>query len=331
MGHRNWGSVVRLRAKGVKLAALSVVGSMLVLSGLGDLREAEALAVTQSVAKLAGNFTDDTTYSSGSGGNYASSTVGTLVGPGGPVADAIGASLSFTTRYAALLVADTDVNGSGNSASTGTLTASYRISFSVTAAAGMSYIIVVTEKMLGELTAVGDGAGVGTGILSNVTGTYSGKGTQAGSLNLATSSTNTSPTTIGTAADVTISNNGTATITGIVGTGSAQNFTIDFSWTMSAASTTSGNDQGDESAVRLGQPTLTTLTGTTAGSYPGGVTDVPTRVSTCTTTPPDFNNCDGHLVTVNVIETPIPATLALVGLGAVAGGGVSRWRRWRRR
>jgi hypothetical protein len=76
--------------------------------------------------------------------------------------------------------------------------------------------------------------------------------------------------------------------------------------------------QGDEGAVRLGQPTLTSLTGTTVGGYPGGVSDVPSRESTCTSMPPDFCGCDGHLVTVSITEVPLPPTLSMVGFGLVA-------------
>lgn len=308
-------------------AGIAALGFTAVFMAPAVAPPAEALTVTQSVTKLAGNFADDTDYTDRT---YASSVVSTLVTPGGTIPDAIGASRTFTVHYAALLAADKDANGTATT-TTGTRTASYRVSFSVTAGAGVQYVIVVNSKMLGELTAVGDEDGTGNGTISNVTGTYTGAGTQTGSLNLATATTNTSAGTAGVAADVSISQNGTLTITGLLGTGAAQNFTLDFTWTMSATSTTAGNDQGDEAAVRLGQDALTTLTGTTAGSYPGGVTDVPSRISTCTTTPPDFGSCDGHTVTVSITEVPAPPTLSLLGLGLAAGGGGIYWRRWRRR
>jgi len=308
------------------------MAALLVVLALGS--EASALTVTNSVAKLAGNSADDTTWPTavGNSGNYSSSTVTTLVSPGGTIPDAFGATRTFTTRYSALLVADSDQNGSSNSQTTGTFTASYRISFSVTAGVGVKYTIYVTEKMLGELTAVEDGQGIGNGTISNVTGTFSGGGVQSGTLALATGASNTSPAvSAGPDADVTISKNGTLQVTGLIGTGAVQNFTVDFTWTMSASSTTSGNAQGDEAAVRLGQPALTTLFGTTAGDYPGGTADVPTRSATCTTTAPDFGGCDGHLVTVTVTEAPLPASLSLLGFGLVTGAGGLWLRRWRRR
>jgi hypothetical protein len=284
---------------------------------LGGLREAEALAVTQSVAKLGGNFTDDTNYSDRS---YASSAVGTVTAPGGPIPDAIAATLSFTTRYVALLVGDGDAQNVDGI--TGTKTASYRISFSVTAGLGVQYNLTVDTRLLGELTHVNDGKSPGSSTLSLVTGTYAGAGTQSGTLSLTGPTSNNS--TDGT--DVGISNTSVFTVTGLVGTGAAQNYTIDFTWTMSATSDTSGTNLGDEAAVRLGQsPPLATLTGTTAGDYPGDNTRV-----TCLGDV-DLSLCDGHTVHVSVTEVPIPPSLSLVALGLATGGGGLWWRRWRRR
>ncbi|HEU5109329.1 MAG TPA: hypothetical protein VFT95_12360, partial [Micromonosporaceae bacterium] len=100
----------------------------------GFAQQAEALAVTNTVTKLAGNFTDDTDYTDRA---YATSAVGTVTSPGGPIADAPGATLSFTTRYVALLVGDGDAQNVDGI--TGTKTASYRIQFTVTAGAGVQY------------------------------------------------------------------------------------------------------------------------------------------------------------------------------------------------
>jgi hypothetical protein len=85
--------------------------------------------------------------------------------------------------------------------------------------------------MLGELTNVNDGGGTATGAFSNVT---------RAAQNLATLGSNTSPGSGATAADMVILQNGSVLISGLTGTGSAQNFTVDFMWTMSATSTTSG-------------------------------------------------------------------------------------------
>jgi hypothetical protein len=317
---RNWVSVVRFRATGVTLSALLTLGAVLFASGLvGPAREAEALAITQSVTQT-GDFTQDATYTDRT---YATSTTATPVAPGGPVADSIGATLTFTSRYSALFAADRDASGNAIS-STGTLSAKYQVNFSVTAAAGFQYIVQIDTRMLGELTAVNDGKQSSTGTIGNVAGTYTGPGTTSGSLNLTLNLSNS--TDAGT--DISFSQTGVFTITGLVGTGAAQNFVLDFTWDMSAASTTTGANIGDEAAVRLGQTALTALTGTSAGNYPGGGGDVPNRVSCNGST--DLSTCDGHTVKVTVTEIPAPPTLSLVALGFAAVSGIS-WRRWRRR
>jgi hypothetical protein len=317
---RDLGSVARLRATGVMASALLALGATLFASGLpGHVREAEALAITQSVTQT-GDFTQDATYTDRT---YATSTTATPVAPGGPVADSIGATLTFTSRYSALFAADRDATGNVTS-TTGTLSAKYQVNFSITAAAGFQYIVQVDTRMLGELTAVNDGGKASTGTIGNVTGTYTGAGTTSGSLNLTLNLNNTTDT----GADVSFSPTGVFTITGLVGTGAAQNFVLDFTWTMSASSTTNGANIGDEAAVRLGQTALTTLTGTTAGDYPGAGGDVPSRVSCDGST--DLSTCDGHTVMVTVTEIPAPPTMSLVALGFAAVSGFS-WRRWRRR
>ena len=321
MGYRDLSSVVRLRASAVKLSALSVVGAMLLASGpLGDLREAEALAITSQSVTQTGDFTQDSTYTDRT---YATSTTATPVLPGGPVADSIGATLTFTSRYSALFAADRDADGTGTS-TTGSLNAKYQVNFSVTAGAGFQYVVQVDTRMLGELTAVNDGKQTSTGTIGNVTGTYTGPGTTGGSLNLTLAQTNATDAGV----DVSLSQTGVFTITGLVGTGAPQAFVLDFTWSMSATSQTNGANIGDEAAVRLGQTALTTLTGTTAGDYPGAGGDVPSRVSCNGST--DLSTCDGHTVKVTVTEIPAPPTLSVVALGLAAVSGMS-WRRWRRR
>jgi hypothetical protein len=295
----------------------------------GPALKAQALTVTHTVSNLAGNFSQDTSYADRT---YAISDVGTVVSAGGPVADAVGANLTFTTRYMALLVADKDANGTATT-TTGISTAAYRVQFNVTAAAGVVYTLAVDTRILGELTHNNDETGTASSSIANATGTYAGPSGNAptGTLSLTNIAANTA--TNGT--DVAFSDSNTFTITGIVGTGAPQVFTLDFTWTMLASSITTGNDQGDESAVRLGLPAATTLTGTTAGDYAGS----PSRLSTCTSTFPAFGGCDGHLVTVKVTETqaapavgvPLPAPLLLVGIGLAGLLGKKTWRRRGRR
>ncbi len=281
---------------------------------------AEGLTVSGATAtKLAGNFADDTDYTDRS---YATSSVGVVTSPGGPIPDAPGASLSFTTRYVALLVGDGDA--SSQDGITGTKTASYRIQFSVTAGAGVQYSLSIDTRLLGELTTVDDNTGKpGAGTISNVTGTYvSGGGTTGGTLNL-TSNTSLSSETGG---DSQFLNTSTFTVFGLTGTGGVQNFTLDFTWTMSATSDSNGANIADEAAVRLGQsPPLTTLTGTTAGNYPGDNSRVSCLGSV------DLSSCDGHTVRISVNEIPAPASLSLLALGLVTGGSGVCWRRLRRR
>jgi len=296
---------------------LAVLAAAVLCAVSGLAQSAEALTVSNTVTKLAGNFADDASYTDRA---YATSSVGTVTGPGGPIPDAPGASLSFTTRYVALLVADGDA--SSEDGSTGSRTASYRLQFTVTAGAGVQYSLAISTQLLGELTHVDDGKNPAATTIGNVTGTYVGGGTTGGTLSLTSAASNSSDT----GADTAISKTSTFAVFGLTGTGAAQTYTLDFTWTMSATSDSNGANIADEAAVRLGQSAPPgTLTGTTAGNYPGDNSRVSCNGSV------DLSNCDGHTVRVSVNEIPAPASLSLLALGLVTGGSGVCWRRWRRR
>jgi hypothetical protein len=284
---------------------------------------AEALSVSSlSIAKSAGNFAD-ATDNTGDERSQLASDVAIILGPGGAVADTLGASNTFSTRYFSLLAADAD--GKGKSVDTGTQTSDYRVTFTVDVGLGVSYTLKLDTKMFGALTLVDDQSGKGknaTAEISDVTGKLGG-GTLAG-LGLATS--NKATTDDGSNMEINQSN----TLT-IVATGT-QTFTLDFTWTGRALS------NPDEAAVRLGF--AGTLSDVTADDYPG----VGSRKANCSPgTMGALGACsgggfaDGHFLTVLVTITdvpgppgvPGPAPLLLLGLGAVGLGGGVAWRRRR--
>jgi hypothetical protein len=298
-------------AYGRYMAAVLVAGAV----ALGAAVEAHGLSITSlSIAKnlpgtntSAGNFGDFTVISGATQDQEGKSSVSTPVSPGTPVTDTAGNSLTFSTRYAALLVADR--SASSGTADTGTRTSDYRVQFTVNVGTGVTYSLQVDTKLFGALTIVHDNPGGATASISDVTGKLGGGTEETLGLATSASASNSSANTTNTNTEINKTNTYTSSFTG------TQTFTLDFSWTLRALS------QTDEAAIRLG--IAGTLGGISADDYPG--TLFPRTIS-----------LDGHFLTVLVTITrvpppsvPMPASLLLVGLGAVGLGGMA-WRRRRR-
>lgn len=180
-----------------------------------------------------------------------------------------------------------------------TINSDYTLTFTITGALPVTqWEIVLGTRITGSLTAVDDNAGLGNGgnaTLTAVTGRLNGVVDAQLGLASAGSSGSTSSTS-GVQTSINVTNSKTVT-----GTGNGS-FTLRFTWTSTATSPQALNG-GDEHAVRLGADGP--LGGATADDYPG----VGNRNQAN----------DGHFVnaTLNVLVVPEPATIALLGVGAV--------------
>jgi hypothetical protein len=249
---------------------------------------AQALSISGiAIAAPAGN----TANSIGTtGSNRFQIASATSLGPlPGPVADVAGASLSFDTRYAALVASDREAGG-GTTATNAT--ASYTITFTVNNPTGGTYRIDLGSSRIGALTLVNDGGGNATATLGAVTGLLNGVANP--SLALAA----VGPLS-GAAGGNQAFSQATPTLS-IVDSALTKTFTLAFSWTASTSSSR------DEAAVRLG--ISGGLGTTTADDYPG----VGGRSAAG----------DGHLVhvalTLLTVPEPSPALLVAAGLLALA-------------
>jgi len=217
-------------------------------------------------------------------------------------------SSSFSTRYAAVVGAD--IGGLGANDLTRSLTASFTISFEVTAGAGGMWDVILDFGRTGAMTVVSDGNGDATVALGALSGTQAGAGAlSAGSLGLgALSAGNTANQ--GQSPNVAFAQTGSATISG-VGTGSAQLVSISFSFTASATSNDrpgGATPEGDEAALRLGLTSA--LSGFGADDYPGAGGRDP--------------NGDGFMLTATLVPEPDTAVLISLGLGGLAVMGSDR-------
>lgn len=261
---------------------------------LGAAGSAEAATISGlSIVKNGGNTAD-----SGSGGVALVSTVQVL---------SSGAT-AFQTRYAANVAADVGAFASTQGI---TLNANYTITFSVTHANGVNYQVDVGSLMNGALTYIDDAAGLGGNgaaadlTIGNVSGSRTGGTSQTGSLGLASSTSLVGGSNTSGVNQV-INASGAATIFN-VGTGAAQVYTLNYTFSATARSTCSGLcvSGGDEKAVRLGAPGFADsgafLANTTADNYPG----VGNRTQAN----------DGHFITVTI--TPEPGSLVLLTAGLI--------------
>jgi hypothetical protein len=245
---------------------------------------AHALSITGiAIAPSAAN-TADASGTTGANRFQIASSAGLVGSAPAPVADLAGASLSFDSRYAALVAADRESNG-GTTAQTAT--ESYTITFTVNNPLGGSYRIDIDTSRVGALTLVDDSTGSATASLGAVVGTLGGVANAA----LALPALGPLSGTAG--ADQGFSQTGSTLQ--VFGSATTATFTLAFDWTASASSSR------DEAAVRLG--IAGSLATTTADDYPGAGG----RVA----------SADGHLVhvAVTLLAVPEPGTLPLLAMG----------------
>ena len=225
---------------------------------------------------------------------------------GGVAADLLGSSVSASTRYAQLVMADRDNNGPASRSAT----AHYHLTFTVDAPLGIVYDLEIDTLRLGALTS-GDDSTLGTAnvVLGAVNGIYSGPGAPVGGLNMLGQSFFDQFTP----RNDSINQSNSLTIAGLSG---PQVITLTFDWNASASSNgTTGTFgwPGDEAAMRLG--ISTSYTGAAAATYPG----------------PGSRNAagDGHFVNISatIVEVPEPSTYVLAGLSVLSFGAVALRRR----
>lgn len=264
-----------------RIARLTFAASLVLWAGA-----AEALSITGiSVATDAAN-TADASNNSGASRYQIASSAGLSGSAPGPVADVVGASVSFDTRYAALLAADREAAGGSDTRSA---TASYTITFTIDNPTGGNYRIDIDTSRVGALTLVSDGAGTGSASIGAVLAMIDGSA--AAGLGLAA---------VGPLAGAASANQGfsqSSTTLSLFDSAVTRTVMLSFTW---SASVTSAQD---EAAVRLGLGGL--LGTTTADDYPG----VGGRSAAN----------DGHHVGVGVtlLSVPEPMALVLLALGLV--------------
>lgn len=292
-----------------RLAGLALAG---VLANLAALSPVEALSITGLSVTTTGtntaDFTDDVGSERSQNLSATSSTAFTPIS--GSVADTVGSTVSFSTRYASLLAADADTASTTQSR---TQVSAYQVQFTVNAGASVKWVVTINTRRVGDMTVISDTSGNSgtTASLGAVTGTVNGNANAALGLPL---DSFTGPN--GNADGDKAFSQDLAGVLTLQGSGT-QTFTLAFTWT----DTVTSAPAADEVAIRMGL--AGTLTGLTADDYPGN----PSRTLTCNS---GFTNCDGHFVDVNVI-VPHPPTLSLLGIGVGAISGSLWWRRWRRR
>jgi hypothetical protein len=256
------------------------LSALLVLAG----PRAEAVSISGiAIAPGAGN-TADASGTNGANRFQIASATSVVGSTPGPVADVTGASLSFDTRYAALVAADREAGGGTTAANA---TASYTVTFTVNNPSGGSYRLDIGSSRIGALTLVTDSGGDATATLGAVSGTLDGVANAA--LALAAMG----PVTSASSTDVPFSQ-ATPTLS-IFDSALTRTFTLAFTWTESASSSR------DEVAVRMGL--AGSLATTTADDYPG----VGGRVA----------SGDGHFVHVGLtlLSVPEPSTCLLLAGG----------------
>lgn len=203
---------------------------------------------------------------------------------------------AFQTWYRAGVY--TDAGGTGAVSNTASLLVSYRIEFTVAAAANEGWRLDVTTHRAGALTCLDDGQGQCAVSLGPVTGIVFGIGSlSSGTLGLPGISSGITSIS----RDIPFDQSEVASIIG-EGTGSV---ILDFGFSATAQTLVLGSGssaQGDEAAIRMGIPGR--LTSFTAGNYPG----IGNRTA--------FD--DGHIVSVSLVDRgpiPEPDTALLLGLG----------------
>jgi hypothetical protein len=254
---------------------------------------AHGLAITgHSVATDAAN-TADASGTAGANRFQVASSVGLVGSAPGPVADLVGASVSFDTRYAALLAADREAGGGTTAQSA---TAAYTITFTIDNPTGGAYRIDIDTSRVGALTLVNDGGGASNASASIGALLAFIDGAAAPGLGLAA---------VGPLSGAAGGNQGfsqSSTTLSLFDNALTRTITLAFTWSASASSSQ------DEAAVRLGLGG--SLATTTADDYPGAGGRTAAN--------------DGHTVGVGVTLLSVPEPMALVllalGLAGLARG-----------
>jgi len=168
---------------------------------------------------------------------------------------------SFQTRYFGNASADC---GIACSSRTETLSSNYTVSWNVTAPASLIYRLTIDTRRTAGLTCVDEGTGNCVSSMNALSCTPSGGTLVSGACTLADPADNN---TNGTS-DVNVNQTASMVRCG-QGTGSAQAFSMNYTWSQSAQtpSTAVISINSDESAVRLGANDLDTSN--TASDYPG--------------------------------------------------------------
>ena len=228
-----------------RLAVILCIGSASLSFGA----PAAALEITGLTATLAGDNSVDVFDNSGNPRTERKSTLGILSSSPGPVADILGNSVEFETRYASLLAVDRESSGGSSPL---TQVSHYTIQFTIDDPLNLGYSLFIETDRFGALTLVSDGGGSGLASLAAVVGKLNN--TEETGLGLAAATTGTQSASTNTALSQSNSH-----LANFVGT---QAFTLDFLWSLNT--TTSGQD---EAAIRLGIGG--SITAASADDYPG--------------------------------------------------------------
>jgi len=242
---------------------------------------ARALSITGITLTLDAANSANATGTSGANQFQIASSLA-LSGPAPvSVADVVGASVSFETRYAALLAADREAVGG---TSTRTASPAYSISFVVDNPLGAAYQLDIDTRRIGAVVVVDDGSGTASASLGAVAAQVDG-----------VAEANLSLGALSGGAQV-ISQS--STTLSLLDSALSRTVTLQFSWSSSATSSR------DEVAVLLGL--AGSLPNTIADDYPGPTARDATK--------------DGHFVGVRatILSIPEPGTAILVAQGFVA-------------
>lgn len=268
------------------LSLRSVMATALLLAAA----PAGALTIEVTSLTLGATNTVDDGDPHGSGAHNTSGV--SVVNSGGTTPDAVAATMSAQTRYAANTWADASFSGVN-----AVTTHSYDLSLTISADAGSTYEIVIDSLFKGILTRVDDSFfGQSETSVSAVAVTLNGGASPA-------HSTSAQLLALGYYdATHAFSESGTSTLTGQTGT---TNLNFNVTWTSSA-----DNSESDESGVLLGHDEAGgSVFGVSAGEYGS----LPTTR--------DLND-DGHFFTVQATVTsvtvvPEPSTALLLTVGLV--------------
>jgi hypothetical protein len=264
----------------LRFGRLAAAGALVLWAGAAQALQITGLAITTDPSNTANGSS-----TTGANRTEVASSAGLVGAAPGWVADAVGSSVSFDARYAALVAADRE---SGGGTTTQNAVASWSITFTIDNPTGGAYRIDIDMSRVGTLSLVTDSGGNATATLGALTATIDGAGEPGLGLAAQTLSGAAS-------ADAAVNQ---ATTLSLFDSAVSRTVTIAFTWN----STASGAQ--DEAAVKLG--IAGSLATTTADDYAG-----PTAG-------------DGHLVGVGVtlLSVPVPepdaAALLLLGLGGLA-------------